>query len=245
MTKIFGILNVTPDSFSDGGKYYSPASALKQAKKLFRDGADFVDVGGESTNPKSESISSGEEWKRLESILPQLVKSYPGKVSIDTMNPDTAKKFIDLGGKIINDVSGFQDPEMIKLAAKSGSLNIINHFPGIGTKDVHSQRVSSKNQVMRDLLNKRGEMIAAGIKPFNIILDPGIGFGKTPGTNLELLTFASLVPDIPVMIGFSRKRFLGKNRFKSGPNRKAGQIAIESGAAYLRVHEPSIYSRLL
>ncbi len=235
--KIFGILNITPDSFSDGGLFLNEKKALIQAKKLFKDGADFIDIGGESTKPNAKTITPKEEWQRISGIVQKLVKKYPKKISLDTKNFSTAEKFLNLRGTILNDVSGFTDRQMIDLAVKHQCLCIVNHFPGKTVKEVHEQKICSINQVRDDLLSKKEEMIKAGVLSKNIILDPGIGFGKTMELNWELLKFGDLLPDEKILIGYSRKRFLGENRFNPEINKKAGKIAIKHNAWALRIHE--------
>lgn len=240
--QLVGILNVTPDSFSDGGEFDSTQKALEQAKKLFADGASIVDVGGESTNPKSTSISSDEEWNRIKDILAILIPKYPGKISVDSHHPETLRKVAELGSFIINDVTGFNDQEMIKVAAELQMPVIISHLPakfGIDIAAAHAstEPVNKIEIVKAELLEREADLIKAGVKPENIILDPGIGFGKTMELNSQLVEFASQVPGKSVMIGHSRKRFLGDSRMNIEPNLEAGRRAIASGATFLRVHD--------
>lgn len=242
---IFGILNLTPDSFSDGAQYPTVSSALEAAQQLINDGADVIDVGAEATNPKAEPITSAEEWLRLSKVLPSLLTRHPERISLDTRNPETARKFLSLGGTILNDVSGFQDPRMIQLAARFQPLCIINHFPGPTPKAVHNLRIDSMEQVTKDLLKTRSKLVKAGVSRENIVLDPGIGFGKTSELNRRLLRFAKIVPSSHVMIGYSRKRFLGKNRMEIGPNLEAATIAARSGAYCIRVHDVAAHKQHL
>ena len=118
MTQLVGILNITPDSFSDGGQFFAPAAAIKQAKKLFNDGAALVDIGAESTRPGASAVSPQEEWKRLETVLPELVRLFPGKISLDTHHSETAEKALQLGDVIINDVTGMNNPGMVDVVAR-------------------------------------------------------------------------------------------------------------------------------
>ena len=239
--KIFGILNITPDSFSDGGNFLDSEKALIQVEKLFLNGADFIDVGGESTRPNAETLDIKEEWGRVREILKVLVKKFPEKISLDSRNWQTAENFCKLGGKILNDVSGFQDKKMIEVAFKYQTLCIVNHFPGKSITEVHEQKISSIKKVKKDLLDKVQEMMDMGILKENIILDPGIGFGKTMHLNKKLLKFAEEVPDFKVMIGHSKKRFLGEKRLEKKVNIEAGEIAQKSGAWCLRVHDARWY----
>lgn len=244
MAKIIGILNVTPDSFSDGGKYNETAAALKQARALFADGASLVDIGAESTKPGAAAVEPNQEWARMSDFWEGIKADKNLSLtdfSLDTRHAFTARKFLELGGTIINDVSGFQDQAMIDLAAEFRAICIINHFPGRTVAEVHEQKISSINQVHDELLFKAEVLVTAGIAREAIILDPGIGFGKTPDLNYQLLQFAKVIPAFSVLIGHSKKRFLGEHRFEKTVNQQAGKKAIESGAAYLRVHEPSWY----
>jgi len=237
--QIFGILNITPDSFSDGGLFNDPIKAVMQAEKLFHEGSDFIDVGGESTRPNVKEISWQQEWERVEKTLQILIPRFPSQISLDTKNWRTAKKFLALRGKVLNDVSGFWDMKMIEVAACFQPLVIINHFPGRTTEEVHTQSIDSIAQVHDELLAKKELLIKAGIPSEKIVLDPGIGFGKTMELNWKLLEFAKYVPKEKVLIGHSKKRFLGERRFEAEPNLKAAKIATDAGAWGLRVHEIS------
>ncbi len=240
--QLFGIINITPDSFSDGGKFLQVEKALVQAEKMMNEGADFLDIGGESTRPKAKPISVEEEWRRVEEVLRTLMEKWGAKkISLDTKNVETAEKFLELGGKILNDVSGFGDSRMRELAAKFAPQIIVNHFPGKSVYEVHEQEICSINRVKDDLLKTAELLQEDGVKKENIILDPGIGFGKTMELNWKLLDFAKEVPDFPVMIGHSKKRFLGEHRFEDEINLKAGLRAIENGVAFLRVHEVGLF----
>ncbi len=251
--KLVGIVNVTPDSFSDGGKFFDPAKAIAQAHQLFADGAVIVDIGAEATNPKAKPITVDEEWQRLEPILSVVLPRYPDfQISLDTHHPEIVRKASALGDFIINDVTTFQNPDMIAAAVETGFPCIVSHLPFWVKGDIqlaHSTEdklVNSVEQVKHELLKRHDEMIAAGVKPEKIILDPGVGFGKSPETNRQLVRFAEKVPGIPVLIGYSRKRFLGEDqRYTAQANLEQGRIAIQSGARYLRVHDVKAHRRLL
>lgn len=247
MVQLVGILNVTPDSFSDGGKFLDAHAAIAQAEKLFNDGAVWVDIGAESTRPNAVILNDDQEWERLEPILKTLIPKYPGRISLDSYHPATIKKAFEIGPVIINDVTSFDDPTMQELAVSLQTTVIISHLPGGMTiQEAHEQTpISTVGQVKDELLARAKMLEEASLSRDNIILDPGIGFGKTPQVNQQLLTFASLVPDYKVMIGYSRKRFLGENRMERAPNLRAGKIAIKSGAAYLRVHDVAGHAQLL
>jgi len=244
MTQLIGILNITPDSFSDGGKFNSTEGALTQAQALFARGASIVDVGAESTKPGAQAVNPDEEWGRMAAFW-RAVNDAEGleieNFSLDTRNPATAEKFLQMGGKIINDVSGFQNRAMVELAAQFGATCIVNHFPGATPEEVHTQNINDIAEVKTDLLFAAEVLVTAGVNREQIILDPGIGFGKTPELNIMLLNFAAIVPDWPVLIGHSKKRFLGDDRFEKEPNVKAAQTAMAAGAAFLRVHDPTWY----
>ena len=246
MTQLVGVLNVTPDSFSDGGQFRDPAKAIKQAEQMFADGAALVDIGAESTRPGAEPLSAEEEWQRLEPVLGPLQARFPGQLSVDTYHPETAEKALALGDIIINDVTGLKNPAMADVIIKHKARVIISQLPEGDIQSAHQGKLLDDiNQVKTDLLAKAEELEEKGLPRDKIILDPGIGFGKTPELNRELLGFAAMAPDYPVMIGYSRKRFLGEDRMELAPNLEAGRVAIGSGAAYLRVHEVAGHKQLL
>lgn len=247
MVQLVGILNVTPDSFSDGGSFLDPVAAIQQAEQLFTDGASIVDVGAESTRPNAEVLTDDQEWGRLEPILKVLIPKYQGKISLDTYHPATIKRAWEIGPLIINDVTGFNDPAMRQLAAQLNAIVIVSHLPsGMTIQQAHETTpVSSVQQVKDELLARASMLEELGLERAHIILDPGIGFGKIPEVNQQLLTFASLVPRYKVMIGYSRKRFLGEHRMELQPNLEAGKIATQSGAVYLRVHDVAGHTSLL
>lgn len=245
MTQLVGILNVTPDSFSDGGLYMDPAKAIAQAEKLFAEGAVYVDVGAESTKPGAVPLSSDEEWQRLEPILITLLPKYPGRISLDSYHAESAYNALQLGDIIVNDITSLQDPDMFALVVAEKPRVIISHLPAMDPQVAHTQEpLSDAEVVKKDLLAISERLLSAGILPEQIILDPGIGFGKTMELNWELLKFAELVPDYAVMIGHSRKRFLGEHRMETRPNLEAAKIAIAHGATYLRVHDVSAHAHL-
>jgi dihydropteroate synthase len=246
MTKLVGILNITPDSFSDGGLFADPTTAIRHAEKLFADGAALVDVGAESTRPNATQLTPDEEWARLEPVLPELLRSFPGKISLDTYHPETIARAAALGPLIANDVTGMNNPAMIAVVAKYRLPCVVSHLPGMDIQAAHHHAdVNRAEDVVRDLLSRAKLLEQKGIDRAHIILDPGIGFGKTMELNWHLLRFAELVPNYPVMIGYSRKRFLGENRMEPAPNLAAGKIAIASGAAYLRVHDVAAHAVLV
>lgn len=245
---LVGILNLTPDSFSDGGQYSTTSRAVDRYISLIDDGAAFVDIGAESTRPGATPLDANEEWSRLEPVITKLTFLRKDDISIDTHHPETVEKVSRLGNYIINDVTGFADPRMIEAVAGHQLTCIVSHLPTSAkgqTQAAHSGKLlDSADQVKDELLAKREELVAAGITLDKIILDPGIGFGKTRELNYELLGFAELV-DPDVMVGYSRKKFLGKHRFELAPNLEAAQIAIAAGSKYLRVHDVAAHKHAL
>ena len=251
MTKVelVGILNVTPDSFSDGGLYTETDKALDHAVQLQRDGATYIDVGAESTRPNATPLTAQQEWQRLQTLWPSLTTRFGDKLSLDTYHPQTVRRAARFGKFIVNDVTSFHDKKMIDVVVECGLSCIVSHLPAVAAGDIQSAHtgilIDTVEQVRDELLQRRELLLARGIASQNIILDPGIGFGKTPETNWELLRFAEMVPEIDVMIGYSRKRFLGDDRMELEPNLKAGRIAIAAGARYLRVHDVAGHRQLL
>lgn len=252
--QLVGVLNVTPDSFSDGGQFIAPDTAVAQAKRLFADGAAMVDIGAEATNPKASHITVEQEWQRLEPVFAVLLKKYPDfQISLDTRHPEIARRAAKLGKFYINDVTTFNDSDMIVAAVETGYPCIVSHLPSWVHGDIQKAHnaedklVDSLQQVKDELLQKRQEMIQAGVNPGNIILDPGIGFGKTPELNRKLVRFAA-EPEMQnrnVLIGYSRKRFLGENRFDPAVNLAMGQEAKAAGARYIRVHDVQAHKELI
>ncbi len=244
--KLVGILNVTSDSFSDGGAYLKPERAIAHAAQLFRDGAALVDVGAESTRPHAIALTPDQEWQRLEPVLTTLLAQYPGKISLDSYHPETIRRAFAIGPVIINDVTGGTNPEMLDLAVKLNATIILSHLPDMTIQEAHVQvPVTTVKQVKDELLATAALLESKGLHSEQIILDPGIGFGKSMELNQRLLTFAEEVPGYAVMIGYSRKRFLGENRMELEPNIAAGKIAIAHGAAYLRVHDVAGHAQAL
>lgn len=245
MTRLVGILNVTPDSFSDGGQFFAPDAAIAHAEELFAQGAGMVDIGAESTRPGARPLTDDEEWERLEPVLSALIPRYPGRLSIDSYHPGTIKRALELGDIVVNDITGLQNPAMFELVARHKPRVIISHLPATDAQTAHQQEpIASAKRVRDDLQRVADQLETAGVPRDRIILDPGIGFGKTMELNWELLKFAELMPDYAVMIGHSRKRFLGEHRMEIAPNLEAARIAIDHGAAYLRVHDVAAHATL-
>jgi dihydropteroate synthase len=241
---VFGVLNVTPDSFSDGGLWDSPDNAIEHARAMVAVGADVIDVGGESTRPGAARIDDGEERRRVEPVIRALVADGVS-VSLDTMRAETARLGIDLGVDYINDVSGgLSDPAMLGVVADSDVTYIAMHWRG--ESDVMDGN-ATYGDVTRDVLTELRARIdaaqAAGIAPGKLWIDPGLGFAKTADHNWQLLRdlnqFVAL--GYPVLVGASRKRFLSP--FGEQPADRDQATAVisvlssESGAAGVRVHD--------
>lgn len=212
--EIMGILNVTPDSFSDGGRYNSVAAAIEQALNLVKEGAAIIDIGGESTRPGAPEVSTEDECYRVIPVIEALTRSHPEVViSIDTSKPEVAAKAIAAGAKIINDITGFRDPEMIALAAKTGAGLVVMHMQGtprtMQSSPVYDDVVA---EIRSFFAERHASFIKAGVEPQAIVYDPGIGFGKTQEHNLTLLKHLDqlVVEDRPLLLGVSRKSFIGK-----------------------------------
>jgi len=243
---LMGVLNVTPDSFSDGGRFLDPDVAVEQARRMLADGADAIDIGAESTRPGSDRVSADEQIARLRDILPAVVQlGVP--VSIDTTRAKVASFALDAGAGIVNDVSaGRDDPDLLPLAARHGAAVVLMHMlgePKTMQLDPHYDDVVTE---VRDFLSQRIEAaVAAGVRRERIIIDPGIGFGKKLHHNLQLLAGIAELRKLgcPVLIGASRKRFIGELTGTQVPaQRLGGTIAAclaarRMGANILRVHD--------
>lgn len=212
MTLILGVLNVTPDSFSDGGQYVRPEVAIRRGHELLAAGADIIDVGGESTRPGAAPVSAAEECRRIVPVIEALAREGV-RISVDTVHAATARAAVDAGAIMINDVSGGQhDPEMYRVAAETGVQYIAMHWRGIpdpGHRRSHYRDVVT--EVCDELRQLADAAVAAGVDPGQLILDPGLGFDKTAEQGWRVLAGLSHLRDVgyPVLIGVSRKRMLG------------------------------------
>jgi dihydropteroate synthase len=251
--KIMGIVNVTPDSFSDGGQCLDPDAAVEHAWQLAEQGADILDVGGESTRPGAEPVPVEEELRRVIPVIAQLAKRTDVPISIDTTKAVVAREALAAGASIVNDVSaGTCDPEMIPLWAGSDCGLILMHMQGTPqTMQLDPRYEDVVNEIREYLRQRVASLSRAGIAEERIVIDPGIGFGKTAEHNLEIL---SRIGDLralgrPVLIGHSRKRFLGKilrsrndAADRTVDERLAGTIGVSIALAeqhvdLLRVHD--------
>lgn len=252
---VMGIINATPDSFSDGGSYLDPEAAVTHGLRMVDEGADILDIGGESTRPGAESVPANVEIARTLPIIRALRQKSQILLSIDTSKAAVAKAALDAGADIINDVTGLRgDPEMPALAAASKAGVVIMHMLG---EPRTMQIAPSYSDVVREVgdffRQSLARSIACGIDPMRIALDPGIGFGKTPEHNRELLTALSafLEFDRPLLVGVSRKSFLGwlagstamEDRF--WPGVALTSLCRERGARIVRVHDVKPHTEAL
>jgi dihydropteroate synthase len=242
---VMGILNITPDSFSDGGMYLDSNAALKRADKMIEEGVDIIDIGGESTRPGSETVSADEELKRITPIIEGIKKISDMAISIDTYKPEVMKEVIDMDIAMINDIYALQKPNAIDMIKKSNVGVCIMHMQG--TPKTMQLNPTYKNVVseVRSFLEERANLIAnEGIDKSRIILDPGFGFGKTFEHNIDLLqnieSFQSL--NLPILVGLSRKSFIRKILNGDHDDHLSGSISaailsVLKGAKILRVHD--------
>jgi len=242
---VMGILNVTPDSFSDGGRFFSPKPAIAHAREMIRQGADILDVGAESTRPGSRRIPAEEQIARLGAVLPA-VTAMGAAVSVDTTLSAVAEFALDAGAVIVNDISaGRDDPKLLRLVAQRGAWVVLMHMLGEPATMQHAPHYNDVVAEVQDFLQARAaEATRAGVDPRRIILDPGIGFGKTLAHNLQLLARMDVLvaTGYPVLIGASRKRFLGEVTGLPAERRMAGTVAAclatwQAGATIFRVHD--------
>jgi len=242
---IMGILNLTPDSFSDGGKFNKKRVGLKHAIDLFEFGADIVDVGGESTRPGSKSISEKEEWSRIEKIIREVGQKIP--LSLDTRKANIMIKGIKVGIKIINDVSGLSyDSKTVDVLKKSKIPFVIQHSQGIPENMQKNPKYKNELLDIYDFFEEKIKLIRfKGIKHNNIIIDPGIGFGKNLKHNMNLIRSISIFHTLgfPILLGVSRKKFIkdlsGKNDTKErlGGTIASSLFSMMQGVQILRIHD--------
>lgn len=243
---IMGIVNVTPDSFSDGGDFYSVQSAVDQALRLVEAGADILDIGGESTRPGAAPVSEAEEIARVTPVIHALASQVDVPISIDTYKAGVAEAALDAGAAIVNDIAaGRLDPQILEVAAQAGVPLVLMHMQGV-------PRDMQKNPVYRDLLGEIKEFLMdacdraerAGVLRDRIILDPGVGFGKTFDHNLMLINRLEELTSLgyPLLVGPSRKAFLGHLLDGVAPKDRdvatavITALSVYKGAAILRVH---------
>ncbi|HEX4669022.1 MAG TPA: dihydropteroate synthase [Solirubrobacterales bacterium] len=253
VAKLMGVVNVTPDSFSDGGLYLDPEAAISHGEDLARAGAGILDVGGESTRPGAESVPVAEELSR---VLPVIEGLAGGKaaISVDTSKAAVAKAALDAGAEIVNDVTALRgDPEMAARCAEHGATVVLMHMLGTPRTMQDQPHYDDVVAEVKAFLSERIEVaMAAGIAEERIWLDPGIGFGKTAAHNLELLRRLAELRELgrPLVIGTSRKSFIGKVDGSDAGERLGGTIASSvlaaaEGAEVLRVHDVAEVSQAM
>jgi dihydropteroate synthase len=243
---IVGVLNVTPDSFFDGGRYLDPGAGLEHALRLAAEGADLIDVGGESTRPGAPEVSEEEELRRVIPLMERLAASgFPVPVSIDTTKPAVARAALGAGAAMVNDVRALADRELARVVAGSGAAVVLMHMRGT-PRDMRDRAVYGDvvSEVRSELSEALTRAVGAGVSEDRILLDPGIGFAKTAEQSVELL---ARLPDLaglgrPLLVGPSRKSFIGAITGAPAEDRLAGTLAavtaaVLGGATFIRVHD--------
>jgi len=243
--KVMGIVNVTPDSFSDGGQHAEVRSALQHCEQLIRDGADILDIGGESTRPGSPTLAPDEEWTRLADVLAEAVKlGVP--VSVDTCKTEVMARALDLGVDIINDIRALEAPGAEQVVLEHGHCGVcLMHMQGVPATMQEQPNYGDVVSEVRTYLSARAKkLLNGGMARDRICLDPGVGFGKTPEHNLDLLRRQSELLSLgwPLLIGWSRKSTIGYVTGKPVEQRLAGSLAaalagVQRGAHVVRVHD--------
>jgi dihydropteroate synthase len=252
---VMGIINVTPDSFSDGGLLTTPEQAAEHSAKLVDAGADWLDVGGESTRPGALPVSSSEQIRRTVPAVAAIRQKTDALISIDTTSAEVARQALDAGANVVNDISaGGDDPEMFPLVAQRGVPIILMHMQGKPqTMHLSPHYTDVTGEVSAFLLKRRDQAIGAGIDPNRILFDPGIGFGKNTAHDLQLLHDTSALAGLgqPLVVGPSRKRFIGAITGEQRPDQRvfgtAAVVAwcVANGAAVVRVHDPGPISQVV
>jgi len=244
-TLVMGVVNITPDSFSDGGRYAAPAPALAHARQLLDEGADLVDLGGESTRPGSHPVPADEQWRRIGPVVETLAREGRALISVDTSSASVAERALLAGAHVVNDVTALGDPAMAAVIAAAGAGLVLMHMRG---RPADMQRDARYDDAPAEVATFLGDRLAAaasaGIARDRVALDPGIGFGKTVRHNLELLArLETLVAlDRPVLVGASRKSFIGQILDLPVDQRLEGSlasaaVAVFLGARIVRAHD--------
>ena len=244
-TLVMGIINTTPDSFSDGGECLDSVQAIERGLELVAQGADILDVGGESTRPGADAVSADEERRRTEPVVAELVKRCGRPVSIDTSKASVAEAALGAGASIVNDVTALGDPDMAAVVAQAEAALVLMHIQGEPrTMQKNPEYANVLREIATHLRRAMAKAVAAGVGLDRVIVDPGIGFGKSFDHNLEIIKglgkFQSL--DRPILLGTSRKAFIGHILDKAPLDRETGTIAtvvagVMNGANIVRVHD--------
>ena len=244
-THVMGVLNVTPDSFSDGGRYFEPERAVEHGLQMARDGADIIDVGGESTKPYAKRLSCSQEMDRVIPVIEVLARELSIPISIDTYKSEVAQEGLKAGASIINDISALRfDPNMAPVAARHDVPLILMHMKGtpenMQQNPHYRDLISEISQFLKDAIDRS---VKAGVREELIIVDPGIGFGKTFDHNLEIIKKLGQFKSLgrPLLLGTSNKAFIGHILDKGVDERDTGSMAsvaagVMNGAQMVRVH---------
>jgi dihydropteroate synthase len=244
--KLMGIVNVTPDSFSDGGEFLDPTRAIEQCLRLVDDGADLLDVGGESTRPGAMPVGEEEEIRRVVPVIAEVARRVSVPISIDTTKAAVAQRALDAGAAIVNDISGLRfDPRMPEVCARARAGIVCMHMQGTPqTMQIDPRYTDVVREVADYLAQRLAALEACGIARERVVIDPGIGFGKTPDHNLTILKNIARFRALgrPVLIGHSRKRFLAKILGRTLDETSAATLGVSvaaalAGADLLRVHD--------
>ena len=251
-TRIMGVVNVTPDSFSDGGRFLRPQDAIAQARKLVEEGADILDIGGESSRPGAEEVTEQEELDRVAPVIEAIAEELDVPVSIDTYKPAVAAECLALGASMVNDITGLEDPEMVEVVARGGAGVVVMHMrgrPKTMQQDTHYEDLVGE---IREFLAERAMRARkGGIE--GIIIDPGIGFGKTAAQNFELIRRLGELTSIgfPILVGPSRKSFLGSlpsalpAEARLEGTLAAVAVSVMNGASIVRIHDVAEAKRVV
>ncbi len=235
-TLVMGVVNVTPDSFSDGGRYLEPGAAVAHARRLLAEGADLLDLGAESTRPGAPPVGPAEQIRRLAPVLEVLAGEPAACVAVDTASAEVAAYARGRGARIVNDVTALADPDMAPLAAATGAGLVLTHMAGTPATMQQDPRYGDvAREVGGWLAGRLAAAAAAGVAPEAVALDPGIGFGKTVEHNLQLLARLGELAGTgrPLLVGLSRKNFIGKTLDLPVDQRLEGGLAAAAGAGFL------------
>ena len=244
--RVMGVVNVTPDSFSDGGRFLEPAAAVAAALRLAEEGATVVDVGGESTRPGATPVPPDDEWRRVGPVLEALRDRSPVPISVDTRHPEVAARALAAGADLVNDVEGLRSEEMRRVGARADAGAVVMHMRGTPTTmQAELAYGDLRAEVFRALADATDAAVAAGVAPERLLVDPGLGFGKSAEQSLELLAHAGEFRSLgyPVVVGASRKSFLGATTGAGTPTERleaglaAAVVAAERGVALVRTHD--------
>ncbi len=244
--RVMGVVNVTPDSFSDGGRFLAPEAAVAEALHLAEDGASVLDVGGESTRPGAGEVSPDEEWRRIGPVISTLAGRTDVPISVDTRHAEVAARAVDAGADLVNDVEGLRSEEMRRVVARTGAAAIVMHMRGTpGTMQADLDYRDLRGELFAYLAAATDRAVADGIDPARLLVDPGLGFGKSAEQSVELLAHAGEFRSLgyPVVLGASRKSFLGAVLGGVGPADRleaglaAAVLAAERGVALVRTHD--------